>query len=381
MTFDTFDTQGHGGPENKETQSLSAVYNSARHFADSMKGWLVLIGPYGCGKTHLAAAIANFAIDNGVPTMFAAVPDLLDWLRFSYENTAVKFEDRFDEIRNVNLLILDDLGTQNATNWAREKLFQIINHRYIRQLPTVITTNVKMEMMEERIRSRLLDPDLVMRFIITAPDYRRPAEETIQHKLSSLNMHARQTFGNFSLRDHEKIPPDELDSLKKAFNSAQHYAENPQGWLVFMGSTWIGKTHLAASIGNYRTGLGDQIMFVVVSDLLDHLRSTFNPSSTISYDQLFEDVLTARLLILDDLGTQSATPWAREKIYQIFNHRYNAELPTVITTTQREDEVDPRISARMQDRRLSKIQKIVVPQYHTQQTKAEKSPRSRRSAN
>ena len=64
-------------------------------------------------------------------------------------------------------------------------------------------------------------------------------------------------------------------------------------------------------------------LFVTVPDLLDHLRSTFSPQSTISYDKLFEQVRKTPLLILDDLGTESATAWAKEKLYQLFNHRYN----------------------------------------------------------
>ena len=65
-------------------------------------------------------------------------------------------------------------------------------------------------------------------------------------------------------------------------------------------------------------------MFVVVPDLLDHLRATFSPTSTVSYDRRFEEIRTTPLLVLDDLGTQAMTPWAREKLYQLFNHRYNA---------------------------------------------------------
>ena len=104
-------------------------------------------------------------------------------------------------------------------------------------------------------------------------------------------------------------------------------------------------------------------MFVVTPDLLDHLRATFNPNSTISYDRLFNDVRTASLLILDDLGTQSATPWAKEKLYQILNYRYNAELPTVITTASPMDELDPRITSRMLDKRICNIYYMDVPSY------------------
>jgi DNA replication protein DnaC len=68
-------------------------------------------------------------------------------------------------------------------------------------------------------------------------------------------------------------------------------------------------------------------------------------------------------LVLDDLGTQSMTPWVREKLYQLFNHRYNAQLPTVITSADSLDEMDARIRSRMLDTRLCKIYGISAPAY------------------
>jgi len=113
-----------------------------------------------------------------------------------------------------------------------------------------------------------------------------------------------------------------------------------------------------------------------VPDLLDHLRAAFSPTSTISFDERFERVKTCSLLILDDLGTQSATPWAREKLYQIFNYRSMAHLPMVITTTLTLDELDGRIRSRMLDERLCKIQKILVPPYRANATPiAQRRPR------
>ncbi len=124
------------------------AFNQARHYAQSLNGWLLLQGGYGCGKTHLAAAIANYAVGMGVPTLFLTVPDLLDTLRFAYNAEDTTFEERFDEIRNAKLLVLDDFGTQNATGWAQEKLFQIVNYRYINKLPTVVTTNLLLDEIE-----------------------------------------------------------------------------------------------------------------------------------------------------------------------------------------------------------------------------------------
>lgn len=363
LTFDSFNPQGRVGLAQRQQESIERAYNQAAAYADVLDGWLVILGPYGSGKTHLAAAIANHCVDKGVPTLFLTVPDLLDSLRFSYSAEDVTFEERFDQVRDAPLLILDDFGTQSATEWAREKLFQILNYRYINRLPLVVTSNLALEEIEGRMRSRLSDPDLVSHVHIYAPDYRRPIDDEGQHELSSLHLHADQTFGTFSERKGEKLPPRDVKTLTEAFQAAREFADNPQGWLVFMGPYGAGKTHLAAGIANYRASQGYPVMFVVVPDLLDHLRATFNPKSTVSYDRRFEEIRTAPLLVLDDLGTQAATPWVREKLYQLFNHRYNASLPTVITTASREDEMDPRLLSRMLDRRICVVKKITAPPY------------------
>ena len=112
----------------------------------------------------------------GVPTLFLTVPDLLDTLRYAYDSEDTTFEKRFEEIRNAQLLVLDDFGTQNATGWAQEKLFQIVNYRYINKLPTIVTSNLALDEIEERIRSRLADPELVTQVRIIAPDFRRPMQ-------------------------------------------------------------------------------------------------------------------------------------------------------------------------------------------------------------
>ena len=373
LTFDNFQARGRVGLRAAQADSLEYAYNQARHFAQHAQGWLLLSGGYGCGKTHLAAAIANFVVDLGIPTLFLTVPDLLDALRFAYDDPESTFEKRFDEIRSAPLLIMDDFGTQNATEWAQEKLFQILNFRYINKLPVVITTNLLLDEIEPRIRSRLEDPDMVTRVNIISPDYRRPAHDSLGYsKLSSsMDFLHNLTFATFSLRENEKLHSDHSKSLSKAFDTAREFAENPDGWLVLTGPYGCGKTHLAAAIANFRADKGYLPMFVVVPDLLDHLRSTFGPRSTISLDRRFEDVRKAPLLILDDLGTQNMTPWVREKLYQLFNYRYNAELATVITTPEFRDDMDPRILSRMQDARLCTICAITAPSFRG-------TPRARR---
>ena len=88
---------------------------------------------------------------------------------------------------------------------------------------------------------------------------------------------------------------------------------------------------------------------MVVPDLLDHLRSAYQPGSDVGYDDLFEMLRTAPVLVLDDLGVQSSTPWAQEKLFQLINHRYNAQLPTVFTTNLDPTEFDARLQSRLTD--------------------------------
>ena len=363
-TFDAFKPRGKKYLVEAQADSLERAYNHALHYAHSLKGWLLIQGRYGCGKTHLAAAIANYVVvELGIPTLFITVPDLLDSLRYAYSDPDITFEEQFEQVRQVDLLVLDDFGTQNATPWAQEKLFQLINYRYINQLPLVVTTNLTWESIDGRIRSRFKDPELVTRVTIFAPDYRNAEDDKGQPEISSLDLLANRTFDNFDQRENENLPREHQQTLAYAFQQAQIFAEEPHGWLVFIGGNGCGKTHLAAAIANQRTGKGYPPVFIQVADLLDHLRSTFAPTSVVRFDQVFEEVRSTDLLILDDLVTSYISPWAREKLYQIIDYRYFAELPTVITSSEDMEQMDMRIRSRFNDVKLCKVVHILAPAY------------------
>lgn len=363
MTFNSFVADGYGLTPEKST-NLHRAFEEAWRYAEKPEGWLVLFGGYGCGKTHLAAAIANHVIARGHGVLFVVVPDLLDHLRATFApNSPVSYDQRFEEVRNAPILILDDLGTQSSTAWAEEKLFQILNYRYTARLPTVVTSNHNLEEIDLRLRSRLVDPALARILTILAPDFRRSGVDQDQSDLSSLSLMQEMTFDRFELRENESLTAEEHNSLKYVLEFCQTYAEQPENWLVLTGVYGCGKTHLAAAIANARMALGQPALFVVVPDLLDHLRATFGPTSQARFDKRFEEVRDAPLLVLDDLGTESASPWAREKLYQLFNHRYNAHLPTVITTAKTVEEWDPRLRTRMLDERRSVYLLIKAPSY------------------
>lgn len=161
--------------------------------------------------------------------------------------------------------------------------------------------------------------------------------------ISNLDAFRDKTFESFN--------PD-VQGVRRAYIRAVEYARRPSGWLILFGNYGVGKTHLAAAIANEALRRHYRVLFAIVPDLLDHLRSTFGPTSEVKYDDRFEMVRDVPLLVLDDLGTENTTPWAREKLFQIVNHRYNYALSTVITSNRKPEDIDPRIFSRMSDRTL-----------------------------
>ena len=367
MTFDTFMIPSEESNELYDTERniLQDAKDKAKSFAEEPEGWLFFTGIYGTGKTHLAAAIANYALSNGRQIIFQPVPDLLDELRASYGNSNASYEESIEKIRTIPLLILDDLGAQNATDWAEEKLYQIFNYRYVNRLPTVITSNISLSRIDGRIVSRLGDRDFTQIIKMEVPSYRTKQRiNDYEDNISILHLKKlkEQTFENFDLR--RKLGGEAAAQLRMAFDKSKSFAEDTHGWLVLAGPSGIGKMHLAAAVGNKCKGDGDQVFFVTAPDLLDYLKATYSPYSVMTYDALFDKIRKSEVMILNYLDTMNATPWAKEKIYQILNYRYQAKLPTMITLQKPVKEVDQNIRSRLADKSFCTIVNMFnVPMY------------------
>lgn len=139
-TFDNFD-------KNRQQKA----YTVCREYAERAGGGdgLILIGGVGTGKTHLAVSIAHYAIEHGIVTKFGNVTDIFHSLRDAFTTD----EDILSEVQTVQLLILDDLGKENLTEWVKETIYSIINYRYEHMLSTVITTNLTMQELQNRLGS------------------------------------------------------------------------------------------------------------------------------------------------------------------------------------------------------------------------------------
>lgn len=361
LTWDSLSPEGKAGcgwELGDGTQAgFEQVYRLAKAFAEEPRGWLVLVGPAGCGKTHVACAIANHNVGLGRAAFYIGAADLLDHLRSAFSpSSEIDYDELFERVKSTPLLVLDDLYMEGATAWAKEKMEQLLNHRYNARLATVVTTDVAPEKLDERLSGHFRDSEFCQVCAV--------GQRSALDRLGSLGLDLLRNM-RFESFDHKRLELslEQRQNLEQAFELAVDFAESPEGWLIFQGVNGCGKTHLAASIANRRVAEGKAVFFVVVPDLLDRLRASYGQDSRVSYDEFFEEIKQSPVLILDDFGEQSGTPWAQEKLYQLINYRYNARLPMVVTMCLSLEEVEGRISSRMVDPKLSLVFNITASDY------------------
>lgn len=156
-TFETFDPSTCAGGAAAQ-RAMEAIKAKCETYAQAPEGWLILTGAVGSGKTHLAYAIAGAGLDRGIPVYASTVPDLLARLRASYADDS--YTGWVEDLKEVELLVLDDLGAGRETDWSADVLYQIVNARYVERMPMVVTTNLDLSAgcgIEARLLSRLLE--------------------------------------------------------------------------------------------------------------------------------------------------------------------------------------------------------------------------------
>lgn len=166
MQFADFDysfytTEQRGKNRSTYRDNARLTVAAAQRFSESIKKGestegMLLMGNVGCGKTYLAASIANDLVEHNVDVKFVVVPDFLDELRYTFaDTTAAKELELMERVKSASVLILDDLGAHNYTDWSIKTLFSIINYRVNYELPMIVTTNLSVEEIEDLIGSRI----------------------------------------------------------------------------------------------------------------------------------------------------------------------------------------------------------------------------------
>lgn len=188
-----------------------------------------------------------------------------------------------------------------------------------------------------------------------AADERREAlikEKRVAEIIKDSGMSAR-----FQLRTFDRFQVTEEN--QRALRACKQYAdtfrdklpglntEPGRNGLFITGPMGTGKTHLAAAIANQLMHEGTAVICMTMIDLLDRIRQTFNSSGDRWADNeatVLNKYKRVALLIIDDMGKEPATKWAVSKIYAIINARYEACLPTIITTNYTDSELVRRLT-------------------------------------
>ncbi|GLO65010.1 ATP-binding protein [Oceanobacillus kimchii] len=154
----------------KAKQSVAAYINA---FEGEQN--LLLTGAYGTGKSHLSVSITKKLMERGFECLFLSLPKLLTKIKRTYNTEGVTEDELLSVIQRVDLLVLDDIGAEQQTEWSTSKLFEILDDRSGKA--TVYTTNLSSDELKERVSernfSRMMENTNVI--VMNGSDYRRRA--------------------------------------------------------------------------------------------------------------------------------------------------------------------------------------------------------------
>jgi hypothetical protein len=131
---------------------------------------LVILGPVGTGKSHLACAAIRAASDEGATIAFKPIDEMLEELRPNGPERAL------DALTGVDLLVIDDVGGERATEWTAERLYAVVNRRWLDERPTIITSNLDRAALETHLGARTfsrLVGDKAIAVVLSGQDRRR----------------------------------------------------------------------------------------------------------------------------------------------------------------------------------------------------------------
>ncbi len=154
-SFETFDVSYYGN----FASSMKSVYDYcikyAKDFSPKISKSLFMYGETGLGKTHLSLSIANVVIEKGYSVAYDSVINYLRKIENEQFGRGEDGVDTLETILDADLLILDDLGAEYQSKFHNPNIYNIINTRLNRSLPTIISTNLTHTEIEERYDTRI----------------------------------------------------------------------------------------------------------------------------------------------------------------------------------------------------------------------------------
>lgn len=190
---------------------------------------------------------------------------------------------------------------------------------------------------------------------------RKKESEEKRRLLLLKNCHLPPFAGLMTFKNFEVYP-----AVKTAHRVAVDIAEKPDeiAWLAFLGENGNGKTHLAIAICKAWIRAGIPAHYVLTSLLLEELRQGYQiEKGEYSYDNRFRYYCNVPLLLLDDYGIESRTPWVQEKLDTIIDYRLMNNLSLILTSNSTLDEMPEKIKSRLIRHPDSQIVAIIAEDY------------------
>ena len=198
MTLKTFNLGAYGTQEGRATAQMACgiIKEYLKSFSEAKEagvGLYLFSDTKGSGKTRMAASIANeLMYKHDTAVKFSTSTRILNEIRRTYDRETAMTESRLlDALSTVDVLIIDDFGTEKVTDWVRDKFYEIINSRYVGKKVTIFTSNRNLDTLQydDRITSRIKE----MCYLVYFP------EESVRDRIAEKNMRemmSRVTGGN-----------------------------------------------------------------------------------------------------------------------------------------------------------------------------------------
>ena len=133
-------------------ETIEWIYKFINNYPENkpQKG-LYLYGNFGCGKTYLIASMFNELAKNNVKSAIVYWPEFLRNLKASFQTD---FNEKFEMIKKIDLLLIDDIGADSTSSWGRDEILgPILQYRMQEGLPTFFTSNLNKEALEKHLAS------------------------------------------------------------------------------------------------------------------------------------------------------------------------------------------------------------------------------------